>query len=419
MIKTKKQMFTVVGVFALVMLLGTVSYAFFNYTKTGSANTFSTGRIAFNAEHSQSVTLSDLFPITLGENEEVTRSTPGVGSLSIHVTGDTEYSEGVEYLVKAVNVTGSNNVSLPISISIGYEASEGQGKTIGTEDEFYFTNRGGNTSRYKILSTDTISEGQDLVVGYIAPGETGIDGNIIIMAYLDARNIAITDTYDESDPETDTNGTTTDWVDGRTVLTTEEWNAFQSSGVSFQVKVEANEGTWVNGPPTIDGCPGCKFMYTTEYGYFGGATNPNATLVSTMPDGLVKEDYRQVISSSGKNHFLGFIEADGKISRSFACGIKQASPNQGAAFCVEFALNDANGGDAETRSAILAANKTYLNGTNLWQGGCTEGTFYSTDYVSCNDTESANTYADGNVYVGVNRNDCIVSNTGALYCIDH
>ena len=45
MIKTKKQMYLVIGAFALVMLLGTVSYAFFNYTRTGAANLISVGRI--------------------------------------------------------------------------------------------------------------------------------------------------------------------------------------------------------------------------------------------------------------------------------------------------------------------------------------------------------------------------------------
>lgn len=316
MIENKKQMFIVIGVFALVLLLGTTTYAFFNYTRTGAANTIGTGRIAFDTSQSDTVTLSDLFPITT--NGAVTSSTPGVGSLSIHVTGDTTYTNGIEYLVKAVNVTGSNGTNLPISISIGYAATTGEGNTIGTEDADYFTNRGGNTSRYKVLSNDTIEEGTDLVVGYIAPGATGIDGYITVMAYLDARNIAITDTYpagvvrtvkenlDSSqisacvtalsslgtteevtafcngtgtisfsgnnktfqqalDDDLLTSaqyaalveggvideyedGTESTWVNSRTVFTTAEWNELQASGVSFQIKVEANEGTWVPTP---------------------------------------------------------------------------------------------------------------------------------------------------------------------------
>ena len=251
MIKSKKQMFVVIGVFTLICLLGTVSYAFFNYTKTGGANLFSTGNLSFNAEQGDVVTLSDLFPITTDGN--VTSSTPGVGSLSVHVTGSTEYEKGIEYLVKAVNVTDSNGINLPISISISYEAN-GAGKTIGTEDADYFDNRGGSTSLYKVLSSDTIENNGDLVVGYIAPGSTGIDGNIVIMAYLDADNIAITDTVEDGAivvPGLE-NGTTSTWIDGRTVFTTEEWNALQSNGISFQIKVEAQDGVWVRENRTVN-----------------------------------------------------------------------------------------------------------------------------------------------------------------------
>ena len=261
MIKSKKQMFTVIGAFVLVMMLMTVTYAFFNYTRTGVSNTIKTGRIYFNAEQGDTVTLSDLFPISLEASEEVSSETPGVGSLTIHVTGDTMYDDGIEYLVKAVDVTNTaGNSNLPISIAIKYE--ETNGKTIGMEDEEYFDNRGGNSSLYKVLSKNSITDDGDLVVGYIAKGQTGIDGTITIMAYLDAKNIAISDTYPEADvTHTETsgeasnetsvevvdysNGTTSEWVGDRTVFTTSEWNALQTSGISFKIKIEANEGIWV------------------------------------------------------------------------------------------------------------------------------------------------------------------------------
>ena len=249
MIKTKKQMFIVVGVFCLVLLLGTVTYAFFNYTRTGSSNVIKTGRITFNAEEGDTVTLDGLFPITT--TGEITASTPGVGSLSIHVTGDTTYNEGIEYLVKAVNVTSSNGTELPISVKIDYTANNN--KTIGTADDSYYTNRGGNSSIYKLLSTDTIEDNGELVVGYIAPDQTGIDGNITIMAWLDAANIAITDTIEGGNIEVPgyDNGTNSDWINGRTVFTTEQWNALTANGVSFQIKIEANEGIWVEEPLTF------------------------------------------------------------------------------------------------------------------------------------------------------------------------
>ena len=256
--KERKVFVIIISLIFVVFLIG-MTYAFFNYTRTGTSNVIKTGRIYFNADQgNNTVTLSDLFPISVGENETVTASTPGVGSLKLHIEGDTTYTEGVEYLIEAVEVAGNGNTSLPISIDISYAATsveQGQDpNVIGTADKDYFTNRGGNTSRYKLLSTGSISEGEDILVGYIAPGNTGIDGELTILAYLDADNIAITDTYDEDEPETDTNGTTTNWVDGRTVFTTEEWNALQATGVSFKIKATANEGTWVEPIPTKSSC---------------------------------------------------------------------------------------------------------------------------------------------------------------------
>lgn len=309
----KKIMFSMIGFAILIISLVGVTFAFFNYTRTGTANTIRTGRIAFDADQGEEVTLSDLFPISA--SGDITPETPGVGSVTVHVTGDTEYSKGIEYIVKAVNVSNnSGNSSLPISVNISYTAN-GTGKSIGSSDNSYFVNRGGNTSLYKVLSTDTIAEGQNLVVGYIAPGENGIDGNIVVMAYLNADNIAITDTYPEDTYyeindslsaselaecvsylsglnateafcngtgtvsynsenitfqealdsgvinatqkahlveeniifENYTDETSSNWIDGRTIFTTEEWNTISSGGVSFQIKVEANEGIWVPG----------------------------------------------------------------------------------------------------------------------------------------------------------------------------
>ena len=100
-----------------------------------------------------------------------------------------------------------------------------------------------------------------LLVGYIAPNTSsgtaeGIDATITIKAYLDKDKIGISDTYPSGDvSHTEgsneifdyTNDTTDEWANGRTVLTTQEWNTLQNIGVSFKVKVEANEGIWVVG----------------------------------------------------------------------------------------------------------------------------------------------------------------------------
>jgi len=382
MIKTKKQSLIIVGAFVIALMLFTTTYAFFNYTRTGSANTIKTGRIAFDAtQGNDTVTLSDLFPITVGPNDVITPSTPGVGSLTIHVTGDTTYAEGIEYLVKAVNVTETNGTSLPISVVITYEAN-GQENTIGTPNDNYFNVRGGSTSYYKVLSADTISNNGDLIVGYIAPGQTGIDGNITIMAYLDASNIAITDTYpqgtvrnvlatgytsaacetaltgvndastycasvealqeaidneDLTDEEIRllvvagiveeyTDGTTSEWVNQRTVFTTEEWNALQANGVSFQIRTEANEGTWVINP----GSSNLSLSPASGQIDLNSATTTTST-ITTNGDGAItcasSDDTVATCSiENGTLTVTGVAVGNATITVTEAAGTKFATP---------------------------------------------------------------------------------------------
>ena len=339
MIKSRKQMYLVIGAFALVLMLGTVTYAFFNYTRTGSANTIRTGRIAFNSQQGTVINLTNVFPV------DVTNGIPSnsnVGSVTINVTGDTTYGEGIEYLVSAVNVqntigSGANAKTLPISIdvSVSSNTENNPATTLGNADSDYFTNRGAsaNTSIYKVLAGETISNNDQLLVGYIKSGATGVDGNIVIRAYLDASKIAISDTYPEQTVHTVkttgysssncetvltgvtnvstycataanlqdaidegnlsseqitllvnagiveeyTDGTTSTWVGDRTVFTTTEWNSLQTNGVSFQVKVESNEGIWVtdsNAPVEVYTDASCFTTNTyINYVYNNNMTN--------------------------------------------------------------------------------------------------------------------------------------------------
>ena len=245
MIKSKKQMFIVIGVFTLVMLLGTVTYAFFNYTRTGPANTISVGRISFVSRQTQTISLTNLFPIDPSETGIMDDDTK-VGTLEIEIEGDTDYTQGVEYLISATdaNIYTSTGQVVPITLDFTITG-------LGTSNANYFTERENkNANIYKKLVGDTLVGDQMLLVGYIKPNTTsgqieGVNGKITIKAYLDKNKIAISDTYDGT--ESDNMGTTNNWVDDRTVITTEEWNALQNTGISFKVKVEANEGIWVKG----------------------------------------------------------------------------------------------------------------------------------------------------------------------------
>ena len=256
MIENRKQMFIVIGAFILTLLLGSTTYAFFNYIRTGAANAIKTGRISFTSTQDGNIILTNSFPIT---SQEAETDTTNAKSVAITVTGDTDYTSGVEYLVTASDVNLSvNNKQLPIALEISVTGNNR--KTLGTlETGDYYENRDSYTvSKYKIEYDGEIEEGSHLLVGYIAPNETsgtasGIDGIINIKAYIDKNRILISDTYPSGDVDTN-NDNETDYSNGtpatdKTVFTTAEWNSIQNSPLSFKVTVESNEGIWIKEPP--------------------------------------------------------------------------------------------------------------------------------------------------------------------------
>ena len=244
MIKTKKQSMIVVGAFILVLMLFTTTYAFFNYTRTGSSNTIRVGRIFFESKNEETITLNNLFPIDPSNTTDMNDTTK-VGTYSIDIKGDTDYVDGIEYLVSATdaNIYTTEGQIVPISLDLTVT-------DLGTPTANYFTAREDkDTLIYKKLKGDTLVGDQMLLVGYIPQNNPtgtaeGVDGSITIKAYLDKNKILISDTYDGT--ESDNMGTPNSMAQGKTVLTTSEWNALKTSGISFKVKVEANEGIWVN-----------------------------------------------------------------------------------------------------------------------------------------------------------------------------
>ena len=243
MIKTKKQMYTVILSVFMLALIGSITYAFFNYTRTGTRNIVKTGNLQFTSSQDSTLTLTNVFPV-YGSSVENDYT---VDTLQIAITGSTTFNNGIEYLLTAeeINLETSTGKKIPLSLKVGVTGN------LGTEDVEndqidYFTDRGSTTSLYKKLTDSITYNNEYLLVGYIAPGTTGVNGVVNIKAYIDRNKVAISDTYDGT--ESDNMGTTNDWVDGRIVLTTEEWNSLRVQGqeLSFKVMVQAYERVWVD-----------------------------------------------------------------------------------------------------------------------------------------------------------------------------
>ena len=403
--KNKKILLTIVGVAIVVVALVGVTYAFFNYTRTGGANTVRTGRILFNTEEGENINLTNVFPVASGQASD---SNPNVRTLNITVTGDTDYADGLEYLVTAEDVQmrtiGNKEVPLRVDISVSDIATGENAGSLGTEESGdYFANKAsykpnGNTpgvNKYKVLYTDngsnSLNDGERLLVGYIAPNTTpgtasGVSGVIKIKVYFDGDRIAISDTYNETTPETDEYGTTTNWVRGREVFTTSEWNALSSNGVSFKIKVEANEGQWVpasttpaepSTPVVLPTCPGCKFMYTTNQYDYG--TNGSTLADIAQNNDEIVDNYEDLLESQ-RTYFLGLKIENEKVAHAYACGVKAERQGQDTVFCLERTSDS----QSFTANKTLA-NTLYGNYDEQTEAGCWEG--YN-DSLLCNDSIS-------------------------------
>ncbi len=98
----KQNILIIIGLIALISVVGGLTYAFFNYTRTGSGNTLKVGRMSFVSRQTNTINLTNLFPIDPTNTSDMNDNTK-VGTLTIEIEGDTDYSEGVEYLISTVN----------------------------------------------------------------------------------------------------------------------------------------------------------------------------------------------------------------------------------------------------------------------------------------------------------------------------
>ena len=211
--KNRKILLSTVGIALLVISLVGVTFAFFNYTRTGNLNNLGTGRIAFNSTQNGALNMTNVFPMT-----STVATNANLDTVTVNISGDTTYADGEEFQITIVDVTNTvNNKQVPMNYIATYEATTGN--SIGTSSDTYFESREEkNANIYKLNATGDIYEDKQVLVGYIESGATGINGTLTIKAYIDASRMAISDTYDGT--ESDNMGTTTDWVNGRTVFTT-------------------------------------------------------------------------------------------------------------------------------------------------------------------------------------------------------
>ena len=111
--QTRKRNFLfVIGPLLLVIALIAITYAFFNYTRTGVENRISVGRISFTSTQNNTINLTNVFPIS---SNSLLTDIDNHDTVTINITGDTTYTEGIEYKVTLEDVSNTiNNKEVPI-----------------------------------------------------------------------------------------------------------------------------------------------------------------------------------------------------------------------------------------------------------------------------------------------------------------
>lgn len=98
---SKQVLLSVIGIAVLVVAVVGVSFAFFTYSKTGTANnTLTTGSIFFNFTEGNTINLTNQFPMADSEGESLTVASNK--ALSFSVSGYDTSGKGIDYTVYAL-----------------------------------------------------------------------------------------------------------------------------------------------------------------------------------------------------------------------------------------------------------------------------------------------------------------------------
>ena len=233
--QSKKVLLSVIGVAILVVAVVGVSFAFFNYTRTSTNNqSIQTGQISFSSTQNGDISITNFFPTVPGQADASNSS-----SVTIDIQGSTNYSAGMDYRIKVVDVAHASN-AVPISVVITDDIPAGTGTEADPDSlvdgtaTFTPVGAAGTTGA-------TLSEGLVLANGHI-PADQAVSGTVTVTAMIPA-NVAITDTPVES----------TTWLEGRDYVSTSDWNALGTNPVTFKIRVEAKQtgGAYVGDPARI------------------------------------------------------------------------------------------------------------------------------------------------------------------------
>lgn len=95
---SKQVLLSIIGIAILVVAVVGVSFAFFNYSKTGEDNNYvTTGSVFFNFTEGDAILLENQFPLDDDSGKELATTKEAKGSLSFSIVGFDSSAKGIDY----------------------------------------------------------------------------------------------------------------------------------------------------------------------------------------------------------------------------------------------------------------------------------------------------------------------------------
>ena len=210
----KQFLLSVIGIAILVVAVVGVSFAFFNYSRTGTeVNGLTVGSINFTGNVS-GIQLNNAFPVSDVTAAATNVSTADVAIVTVTISGNTTYANGIDFTVTAVPETGNDLDSDLITTSVTT------------------SNLTGATIKESATTLKSGTQSTVLVSGNIPNKTTITNGTITIKLYVSNADVLISDTP--------TDAGTIAYADGREIISTSAWNAKK---YSFKIDIWAVQGT--------------------------------------------------------------------------------------------------------------------------------------------------------------------------------
>ena len=444
--KNKKTIVVGIMVFAIMLIAVGVAFAWFSYSRNGvKENTITAGSIKFHyQEGDRAISVTDAMPMTDQEGKtqddyfefDITSKTPSNMNIPYYVTVDkiAGSADSLDSYIKLYLTKMVNNVETPVALITNQNVSK------YTELSGYSHSSINIKATEKALYTDIVPAGSSnyketyRLRMWIDNSINMNSNNTGISPYNGLSYKLRVNVYSEGNIQTqkvvtyNANGGTGTMANSYDEIVAntftapqgkvfKEWNT-SADGLgdtyTTSTPVTSNLTLYAIWEDYVLACPGegCKYVYKAVGHSYSQSEifqyGPNARDLTQSELELLKDDYQDVVTASGKEYFLGVKLNGNKIEHAYACGIKNSQ-----LFCIEGALSDASGGNAEVRAAVFGANKTRLQSANLWNGTCDISSFY----MMCSGSLNAQTNDDGNVNVGTD-NGCHVKSNGEAICYD-